>query len=184
MNALDLVHLTPLLCRYYLSMHIFPDCMQFQRTKISACGHELASDILFGHRVGFSGTPSYLLPLDFGDCGPEPGSDGQIVSVLTSPEVVSAEVKSEWTALSLLADIAKAEPPFHALIDTGALVTGFTNEEVADALLSRLPISFKGVVYLDNKDRQMILLRNGRSSLLSQSGLAWRDRFSFYDQVS
>ena len=93
--------------------------MEFQRTKISACGHELASNILFEHRVGFSGTPSYLLPLDFGECGPEPGSDGKIVSVLTSPKVVTAEVKSEWTARSLLADIAKSEPAFHALIDTG-----------------------------------------------------------------
>merc|ERR1719506_3316858 len=97
---------------YYLTMHIFPECMEFQRTKISGCGHELASDILFGHRIGFSGTPSYLLPLDFGECGPEPGSDGKIVSVLTSSKVVTAEVKEQWTAMSLLADIAKADPPF------------------------------------------------------------------------
>eukprot|EP00658_Telonema_sp_P-2_P081848 TRINITY_DN8499_c0_g1_i1.p1 TRINITY_DN8499_c0_g1~~TRINITY_DN8499_c0_g1_i1.p1 ORF type:complete len:1069 (-),score=314.54 TRINITY_DN8499_c0_g1_i1:392-3598(-) len=178
-----MLRFVPQVMRHYLSMHIFPECMEFQRTKISACGHELASNILFGHRIGFSGTPSYLLPLDFGECGPEPGSDGKIVSVLTSSSVVTAEVKEEWTAHTLLADIAKADPPFHALIDTGALVTGLTNEEVADVLLSRLPGNFKGVVYLDRSDRQMILLRNGRAVPLSQSGLAWRDRFSFYDQV-
>eukprot|EP00656_Telonema_subtile_P005028 TRINITY_DN12285_c0_g1_i4.p1 TRINITY_DN12285_c0_g1~~TRINITY_DN12285_c0_g1_i4.p1 ORF type:complete len:1077 (+),score=272.22 TRINITY_DN12285_c0_g1_i4:94-3324(+) len=178
-----MLRFVPQVMRHYLSMHIFPECMEFQRTKISACGHELASDILFGHRIGFSGTPSYLLPLDFGECGPEPGSDGKIVSVLTSSRVVTAEVKEEWTAHTLLADIAKADPPFHALIDTGALVTGLTNEEVADVLLSRLPATFKGVVYLDRSDRQMILLRNGRAVPLAQSGLAWRDRFTFYDQV-
>ena len=49
--------------------------------------------------------------------------------------------------------------------------------------MSRLPTSFKGVVYLDRLDRQMILLRNGRAVPLSQSGLAWRERFTFYDQV-
>jgi hypothetical protein len=43
----------------------------------------------------------------------------------------------------------------------------------------------KGVVYLDELDRQMVLLRNGFKSVkLVESGLAWGERFSFYDQVS
>jgi hypothetical protein len=49
--------------------------------KISACGHELGSDILFGRRIGFSGTPSNLLPSDLGECQYEPGSDGRILKV-------------------------------------------------------------------------------------------------------
>jgi hypothetical protein len=40
---------------YYLRQHVFPVCMNFQKSKISACGHELGSDILFGRRIGFSG---------------------------------------------------------------------------------------------------------------------------------
>ena len=53
--------------------------MNFQKLKVSACGHELGSSILFGARIGFSGTPSNLLPIDLGDCQYEPGSDGRIV---------------------------------------------------------------------------------------------------------
>ncbi len=45
---------------YYLRQHVFPVCMNFQKSKISACGHELGSDILFGRRIGFSGL--YFFP--------------------------------------------------------------------------------------------------------------------------
>ena len=45
--------------------------------------------MLFSRRIGFSGTPSDLLPLDLGRCGYERGSDGKMLHVLTDPEVVS-----------------------------------------------------------------------------------------------
>jgi hypothetical protein len=159
--------------------------MNFQHMKISACGHELGSSILFGSRIGFSGTPSNLLPVDLGDCKYEPGSDGQIVSVLTSNKVTDAEIKQAWSARSLLRDIATAASPYHALIDTGALITGMDNLEVARFMLLHLPASlFDGVVYLDRQDRQMILLRDSmRSTLLAQCGMPWHRRFTFYDQV-
>ena len=75
--------------------------------------------------------------------------------------------------------------PFHALIDTGALITGMDNLEVARFLLLHLPPAlFDGVVYLDRSDRQMILLRDSmRSTSLAQCGMPWHRRFSFYDQV-
>ena len=42
----------------------------------------------------------------------------------------------------------------------------------------------QGVVYLDGEDRKMILMRTGLKVMkLEQSGVAWGDRFSFYDQV-
>ena len=41
-----------------------------------------------------------------------------------------------------------------------------------------------GVVFLDEYDRQMVLLRKGRKVVkLAESGLAWGERFTFYDQV-
>jgi hypothetical protein len=56
-----------------------------------------------------------------------------MIYVMTSPDVVSYEIVPEaWTAHSLLQRIASAnEPKFHALIDTGALITGMTNFEVS-----------------------------------------------------
>eukprot|EP01107_Rhizomastix_libera_P015447 TRINITY_DN5841_c0_g1_i1.p1 TRINITY_DN5841_c0_g1~~TRINITY_DN5841_c0_g1_i1.p1 ORF type:complete len:4156 (-),score=944.82 TRINITY_DN5841_c0_g1_i1:134-11092(-) len=173
----------PCTIHYYLCQHVFPSCMNFQEIKISACGHELGSSILFGRRIGFSGTPSNLLPVDLGSCLYEHGSDGRIVSVLTSQRVVTSEIKNDWSAKSLLDDICSCKNVFHALIDTGALITGLSNEEVAQYLLQRLPEWMEGVVYLDRSDRQMILLRSGRSVNLAQCGIPPEKRFSFYDQV-
>eukprot|EP01104_Vermistella_antarctica_P011016 TRINITY_DN300_c2_g7_i1.p1 TRINITY_DN300_c2_g7~~TRINITY_DN300_c2_g7_i1.p1 ORF type:complete len:1708 (+),score=390.70 TRINITY_DN300_c2_g7_i1:360-5126(+) len=180
------LHRLPSLQHYYLRQHVFPACMNFQRLKISACGHELGSNILFGRRIGFSGTPSNLLPLDLGDCEYEPGSDGKVVNVLTSPRVTTASTKRDWTAESLLRDIATQEPPAHALIDTGALITGMQNNEVARYLLTHLPShTYDGVVYLDRSDRQMVLLRSNprRPVALAQCGIDPIRRFTFYDQV-
>lgn len=42
----------------------------------------------------------------------------------------------------------------------------------------------KGVVYLDELDRQMVVLRKDLQVVsLAESGLAWSERFTFYDQV-
>lgn len=108
------------------------------------------------------------------------------MGTLTSSTIVSAELKQEgWSAKRLLDDIARGDGAgaFHCLIDTGALVTGMDNFEVAEYLLRRLPKSFQGVVYLDRKDQKMILLASGQSMRLADSGVAWKNRFTFYDQV-
>eukprot|EP01012_Entosiphon_sulcatum_P024255 TRINITY_DN29428_c0_g1_i1.p1 TRINITY_DN29428_c0_g1~~TRINITY_DN29428_c0_g1_i1.p1 ORF type:complete len:4234 (+),score=586.19 TRINITY_DN29428_c0_g1_i1:35-12736(+) len=181
----QIVRKLPELIHYHLRQHVFPATMNFQQLKISACGHELGSSVLFGKRIGFSGTPSNLLPVDLGDCQYEPGSDGRIVHVLTNPKVATSEVlRGDWTPQSLLRDIAQANPPFHALIDTGAFITNMENEEVARVLLMHLPEWFEGVVFLDREDRQMMLLRSsGRVVPLSQCGVSLWRRFTFYDQI-
>ncbi|KAG5471337.1 hypothetical protein LSCM1_01417 [Leishmania martiniquensis] len=181
-----LLHCVPEAIHYYLCSSIFPRIMNFQRLKISACGHELGSSMLFTKRIGFSGTPSNILPLDLGECFYEPGSDGRVLSVLTSPEVAHAEVLPDsWTPLRLLDRIAAAQPPYSALIDAGALITNMDNEEVARYLLSRLPAAlFDGVVFLDRQDRQMIVQRdNGLVVPVSQCGVPLARRFTFFDQV-
>ncbi len=79
---------------------------------------------------------------------------------------------------------SQADPPFHALIDTGALITGMSNKGVAKYLLQSGLEGMKGVVYLDERDRQMVLLRDGLKVLkLAESGLGFGERFTFYDQV-
>ncbi len=45
-------------------------------------------------------------------------------------------------------------------------------------------VAMKGVVFLDELDRQMVLLRKGLKVVkLADSGLEWGERFTFYDQV-
>ena len=50
---------------------------------------ELGGDMLFGTRLGFSGTPADLLPDEFGACRWAEGDDARMLHVLTDPTVVS-----------------------------------------------------------------------------------------------
>ena len=88
--------------------------------------------MIFSRRLGFSGTPSDLLPLELGECHYEKGSDGKMVHYLTSRNVMSyEEIESRWNVDVLLKKISGAPVgTFRALIDTGALITGLTNLEV------------------------------------------------------
>ena len=125
----------PHVVMHYLNELIFPEVLAHQGLKLSTCGQELGGDILFGRRIGFSGTPSDILPVELGSCNYERGSDGRMVHYLTNTSVVRHEIMQHgWNVFSIL-DYAKADPPFHALIDTGALITGLSNKAVAEYLL-------------------------------------------------
>ena len=75
--------------RYYLEQIVFPEVTAHQATKLSANGQDLGGEMLFGTRIGFSGTPSSLLPLEMGDCVYAQGDDGKMLRALTDPRVVS-----------------------------------------------------------------------------------------------
>ena len=80
--------------------------------------------------------------------------------------------------------MATADPPYHALVDTGALVTGFDNLGVAEYLLRRGLRGFDACVFLDARDRKMALLRVGMTVVrLEQCGAPLDRRFTFYDQT-
>lgn len=187
----DLICKLPEAIHYYLENFIFPNYMDSKITKLSAAGQELGGEMLFSRRIGFSGTPSDLLPVELGKCGHEKKSDGQMVSVMTSTDVCSYEIIQEnWTPLSILDKIAHAEddPTYgrvHALIDTGALITGLSNLQVAQRLFVNGGLPWcEGIVFLDESDRKMILVRaTGRVLKLAQSGITAEKRFAFYDQV-
>ena len=132
---------------YYLNEIIFPEVLAYQNLKLSACGQELGGDMLFGRRIGFSGTPSDILPQELGSCQYEKGSDGKVVHYLTHPAVVRhVNIPLGWSVASLLNYIATAQPPFLALIDTGALITGMSNRMVSETLLASGLVGLKGVV--------------------------------------
>ena len=176
--------------KYFLSSHVFPTTTPQHLRKISASAQELGGDLLFERRIGFSGTPSDLVPVTLGRCHFEPGDEARILYALTRPDVtLESEVSrgvSEWSATTILdAIVSSHERPFHALIDTGALITGFTNEEVARYLISKgLPHPMRGVVYLDECDNKMILLQGAAGPMpLHECGISKGQRFTFFDQV-
>ena len=176
----------PNVMEFYLDQFVFPLTMEHHHEKISASGQDLGGEMLFSKRVGFSGTPSDLLPEELGQCQYDECVDGQIINYLTSESIVSSRLlPAQWSATKLLDDIIKSSPPFHVLIDTGALITGLSNCDVAKYLISHgLSTDFDGVVFLDHKDRKMILMRHGMNIVrLNQAGIPPHRRFSFYDQI-
>ncbi len=183
----DLLKRSWLVEDYYLKEMIFPTFMRHQKVKLSASGQEIGGDILFKRRVGFSGTPSSLLPVEMGKTRFQKGSDGLMLRVMTDPQHVSCEiVASNWSVTGLLKAIATQpyNTRFSALIDTGALITGLTNLEVARFLLAEGLDWCDGVVYLDDNDVKMVLVRaTGRDVLLSQCGISAVKLFALYDQI-
>ena len=168
--------------------------MHFQMQKISASGGDLGCDLIFPRRIGFTGTPSDLLPSSLGKCGFAQGTEGEMVHTLTSLKIMKPlrlkEVltrSKDCTSLMLLDMIATSHPaldqPMHALIDTGALITGLSNQEVAMHLLDAgLPM--EGVVYLGAEDIKMIFEKKGRRAIkLEDSLIPMEKRFCFYDQT-
>eukprot|EP00946_MAST-07B_sp_MAST-7B-sp1_P000712 g712.t1 len=195
MRALfELLRMEPEVIHHYLREIAFPSTMHQQRVKISASGQELGSDILFGRRLGFSGTPSNLLPVDIVPCHFEKGSEGKIIRSLTDDEVtmeapmsraLSEDGAKPWSVKGILDMIAQStDPEYRALIDTGALITGYSNEEVARYLVDNGLRHLQGCVFLDHRDRKMIYLRGAARCIpLSECGISRGERFTFYDQV-
>eukprot|EP00435_Cladocopium_sp_Y103_P008530 s3243_g2.t1 len=140
--------------------------MRFQNKKLSASGQELGAEMLFARRVGFSGTPTELLPRGLGRCHFAPGDDAAMFTTLTDPGVMALkQMDGAWTVNSLL------ENDVEALIDTGALITGMSNVEVAQFLASHKDFKKQAVVYLNEADAKM------------DCGIPLSERFAFYDQV-
>ena len=182
----ELVRYEPLVIHHYLQNSVFPQFMRSQKLKISASGQAVGGDILVGKRVGFSGTPSDLLPQELGRCDYETGDDGMMLTTCLDRQITSYEyIDDHWNVEFLLQRIAKSENPrYHALIDTGALITGYSNKEVAQQLLDRGLSWCDGIVFLDDEDRQQVLVRaTGRVVSADQCGVALERRFAFYDQI-
>ena len=87
----ELFRLEPRVIHYYLQKTIFPQHMRSQKLKISASGQAVGGDMLFGRRLGFSGTPSDLLPKELGKCDYETGDDGMMLTTVLNRSVASYE---------------------------------------------------------------------------------------------
>lgn len=55
---------------YYLDTLIFPETMEHRGLKLAANGQDVGGNMLFEVKLGFSGTPSDLLPLELGRWAP------------------------------------------------------------------------------------------------------------------
>ena len=179
---------------YYLRREIFPKATPSQTRKLSACAQELSSPTLFKVRLGFSGTPTNILPSSLPPVEFDGATDGKTLAILSSPHLVSLHhMMSGWTPESLLAYIAGRRPHFSALIDTAALLCGLENEEVAARLMNS-PLTQpdgkggKGgkeacVFLARGTDLPMILLKGAASAVpLEDANILPEKRFCYFDQ--
>ena len=176
---------------YFMDNILFPKFMKFQKVKLHASAQEIGSQVMFKNRLGFSGTPSNVIPKLLGDCEFEPGSQARIIATMTEGKIVNHEfVESGWTAKSILTMIAQARDSdgvsakYNALIDTGALVTGLSNLQVAEYLLFEAGLPVKGVTFLDgNDDKKVLVYESKRVVSYNECGIPLEHRFAFYDQT-
>ena len=186
---MELLSPVPAVASFYLDAFVFRHTQSNAREgggyavkKLSASGADIGSDCLFGVRLGFSGTPSDLIPRAMRPCAPEPGSDGKVISKLTDPALVTDVrlMSVDWDVDTLLTELATEE--FLVLIDTGAIITGYTNEGVARAVLHQSD-KLKAAVFLDPQDRKMAVNRSGGPAFpIEQLGCGLDERFTFFDQ--
>ena len=117
-------------------------------------------------------------------------TDGQTMAVLTSPQVVSLHcLASGWTPRTLLDYVSTRQSShldaFCALIDTGALLCGLENEEVAKLLMDSPLKSVKdGCIFLARgTDLPMILLKGATQPVpLEDANIRPERRFCYFDQ--
>ena len=80
-----------LLCRVphvvqYHTDDVFVETMEFQEVKLAASGQDLGGDILLPLCLGFSGTPSNLLPRELGACQFAKGDEARMVDTLAAKD--------------------------------------------------------------------------------------------------
>ncbi|KAJ1454760.1 hypothetical protein M885DRAFT_521375, partial [Pelagophyceae sp. CCMP2097] len=174
----------------YLDEHAFPETLAYRSLKLAASGQVLGGDLCFKSRLGFSGTPNDLLPVELGAPVFAQGDDARVLSTLTCDDVCSLWlVGSDWSPTKLLDDICATAVARgrHALIDAGALVTGLSNHAVAAYLLARLDSSkYKAACFIDEIGEKKIITRSGPGAsgplALAAAGVAVEETFTFYDQ--
>lgn len=186
---MELLSRVPAVANFYLASFVFRHTQSEAREgggyavkKLSASGADIGSDCIFGVRLGFSGTPSNLIPRAMRPCQAEPGSDGKVITKLTDAKLVTDVrlMSIDWDVDTLLTDLATEG--FLVLIDTGAIITGYTNEGVARFVL-RQSDKLKAAVFLDPQDRKMAVNRSGGPAFpFEQLGCGLDERFTFFDQ--
>jgi hypothetical protein len=72
---------------FYLRHYVFPRSITYHRQKLQASGMDIGSDTLFDTRLGFSGTPSNLLPPSLWPCKFQEGTQATVLGTLMDPKV-------------------------------------------------------------------------------------------------
>ncbi len=139
----------------------------------------------FFSKQGFTGTtlnaetfPNSLRTI------PEDGTNGKTLSILwKSCQDRLTQLDARSDPIDQIFDKFSNLKDFHAIIDAGALFKGVQNLEVAQLLMTKLPLTICGVIFYNDSNELMILDReNGEIAPLGETLLDPIQCFTYYDQ--
>ena len=169
---------------FWLEKDVFPrDTAQYDKRIVGS-----AFDVAVGeHNIGFSGTKDNHRLIPWQMKQNEPGIDSllatdgmmlyKIVDNTLSHVTLGA---SKQTCVELLDSVLDLNAD--ALIDTGALLVGISNEEAAKYLIDKSSFKHRGVYYF--KDMWMVMDRETRLSIeASRSSITSRESLIIYDEA-
>ncbi|KAF2759861.1 hypothetical protein EJ05DRAFT_463267 [Pseudovirgaria hyperparasitica] len=158
---------------FFMSRLVFPNEMKEFPSKLSSSGWDIAQ-VKRHPTTGFSGTNDsrYLLPLSVQqyDIPDQVHTNATVLECILQPHNTYQVIPGAGNAKSLLDLVVGAQPEIRVILDVGALVLEWRNDEMARNWLERIPSDrIEGVVYFDENDEVMVLTRDGRIQLLQES---------------
>ncbi|KAN0084597.1 hypothetical protein V8E55_008101 [Tylopilus felleus] len=164
---------------FYLSRVVFPKEATEFPWKLSGSSWDLAEkrEKLI---TGFSGTNDgrWLLPLSIAqhDLDHQKGTNARVLAYLLMPEngfymIMAHENGERLTTLQFLRLVATQYPEIRILLDVGAQILDFSNQQVAKAWLN-IVHDTAGAVYFNENDELTVLTRNGITQPMSSSPLS------------
>lgn len=164
---------------FYMSRIVFPKEMKEFPHKLSSSGWDIARAKVHP-TTGFSGTNDsrYILPLSIEQCDlpAQLHTNAAVLDCLLRSEnsfkhAVEESGSESLDAESLLRVVVRSEPPVRVILDVGAQVLEWKNEEVVRRWLSRVPEAQAAVFFNDRNDLS-VLSRDGITELLMNSPFA------------
>ncbi|KAI9818941.1 MAG: hypothetical protein M1832_004109 [Thelocarpon impressellum] len=157
------LHLAKGAIDFYLSQIVFPHEMKEFPDKLSASGWDIACARTHP-TTGFSGTNDsrYVLPSSIEQCDlPEQlHTNALVLQHLLQPENTLAPTPIQLDVTSLLQMVVDAKPEVRVLLDVGAQVLEWRNDEVARQWLLRVPDA-QASVYFDDRNDLVVRSRDG-----------------------
>ena len=164
---------------FYMSHIVFPKEMKEFPHKLSSSGWDIARTK--GHpTTGFSGTNDsrYILPLSVEQCDlpAQLHTNAAVLDCLLRPENTYEHAMKEskcgsLDAESLLQMVVSSEPPVRVILDVGAQVLEWRNEEVVSEWLLRVPEA-QAAIFFDDQNNLSVLTRDGLTEPLMISSFA------------
>ena len=164
---------------FYMSRIVFPREMKEFPHKLSSSGWDIARTKVHP-TTGFSGTndSKYIIPLSVEqrDLPAQLHTNAAVLDYLLQPEnsfkhAMQESGSESLDAESLLQIVVRSEPPVRVILDVGAQVLEWKNEEVVREWLSRVPEA-QAAVFFDDQNYLSVLSRDGITESLMISPFA------------